>query len=140
MQTERDRLVAELVKAYEREEALYARIMEVVEQQQRVLNTEPDTEVVIDLCGLVQGLMKQISDLERSIEPQKERWMQHRHDPEGRLGVVLDRIQDYIDRIGVAQEQVQAMLLEHMVQQRERTTAVRSGMSARRAAAAYGAL
>jgi hypothetical protein len=144
MQAERkqaaEQLPTELLEAYEREEYLYARIMEVVEEQHRVLSGEPDTEVVVDLCGLVQGLMKQISDLEARIETVKQSWMRHRRDPEGRLAAVLDRIQDYIDRIGTTQEQVQAMLLDHLVQQRDESTAARADMNAHRAAAAYGAL
>lgn len=140
MQNKNDRLAPLLVEAYEREEALYARIMDVVQEQHRVLSTEPDTEVVVDLCGLVQGLMKRISEVEAEIQPLKKQWLGRREGPDGKLAEVLDRIQDLINGIGQAQEQVQAMLLEHLVHERRQSAPGPVAVSARRAAAAYGTL
>lgn len=131
----------ELVRAYRQEEHVYERIMELVCEQDRIMNADPDTRTVVELCELVQDLMGEIALIESSIEPVKRRWEeQDRRDPERRLDAVLGAVQRSIDRIAVGQQRVQGMLLDHARGEQRRTEVAQAGISASRAQLLYGRL
>jgi hypothetical protein len=129
----------ELLCAYRQEENVYKRIMELVREQNRIMDTDPDARAVVDLCELVHGLMAEIALMESAIEPVKRRWEeQDRLDPEGALENVLSALQESIGRIAAGQQRVQEMLLDYARSEQRRTQAAQTGISASRAQLLYG--
>lgn len=128
-----------LISAYRREERAYSRIMELVGEQDRIMSTRADPRALVELCGLVQGLMGEIGGIERTVEPVKRRWeAAGRRDPEGELDAVLSAVQDSIDRIAGVQEHVRQLLVQYVGDEQRRTQAAQAGLTASRARAVYG--
>jgi hypothetical protein len=129
----------QMSQAYGREAELYGQVLELVEQQRRIMETAPDTGRVLALCGQVEGLMAAVADVEAAIAPARRRWEQDRQDPEGELAACLSTIEQTIQKVARAQEQVQAGLLAYMRAHQERTTAARTVLNAGRARRLYRA-
>lgn len=127
----------QLAEAYRREHALYIRIKGLVEEQVRIMETEPDPQAVLNLCGQVEELMAEIACIEQAIEPAKRHWEQDKNDPEGQLDRVLDAVETAIEQIALTQKRVQDALLGYMRVHRERTADARATISASRARSRY---
>jgi len=132
-------LADQLAHAYRTQEGYYRQVRLLVNEQSHVMHTEPDPTVVLDLCRQVEGLMEQISTIERAIEPTKEVWERDRTDPDGALNGVLESIESEIEQISQLQEGVQHSLLDYIRHRQQQTDDVRASMNASRARTLYKA-
>ncbi|KPK66165.1 MAG: hypothetical protein AMK73_00730 [Planctomycetes bacterium SM23_32] len=132
-------LYEQLVHAYRREEALYARVLELVQRQDEVMAAAPDPSCVLELCGDVERLMADIAAVEEAVGPAKKRWEETREDPKGELRAVLTSIEAIIAQVSEVQERVQRRLLDHIERQRQQTESARASVNASRARRLYRA-
>lgn len=130
-------LAAQLAHAYRREERLYARIRDLVKEQARLMETQPDPGAVFDLCSRVETLMAEITTMEEALESAKTEWGKARHDPDGELNAVLTSVEVLIEEIARTQERVQRGLVDYMRQQKERTDGARRSIKVSRASRLY---
>jgi len=130
-------IAAELTDAYRREEQLYLRILDLVEQQNRIMEEDPNPSVVLNLCGDVEGLLDQIADIEEAIAPAKKEWEQSKRQPPQGLDVVLGSIQGSIEKIALRQDHVRQGLMQYIQHHQDRVGRARASVNARRARVAY---
>jgi len=132
-------LAEQLVAAYRQEEQLYGRVLEVVEEQSRVMSEQPSPRRVLELCRQVERLMADIEAVESSIRPAKEQWEKTRDDPTGELDEVLASIEKQIGRVGELQQKVQKHLLAYVEREKQTMDEARASVNARRADNLYRA-
>ncbi|MCK4282671.1 MAG: hypothetical protein KAX44_00015 [Candidatus Brocadiae bacterium] len=132
-------LAAQLTHAYRREEALYGQVMDLVDEQRRIMETEPDPSEVLLLCQQVEALMVQIEEIEAALQPARQQWQRNREDADGQLDAVLASVESVIAKIAELQRCVQQKLLAYMEGQKERTEGARAAINARKARRLYRA-
>ena len=131
-------LTDQLIAAYQDEQRLYLHIRELVAEQARIMDAQPDPAAVLALCNQVEGLMRDVAVIERAIEPAKVAWSETRHDPDGALDRTLAAIQTLIEETAADQERVQERLMALVRRQRETARNARASVNANRARTAYG--
>lgn len=128
----------QLLEAYRREEPIYRRVLELVEQQAQMMEQEPDPSRVLALCRRVEGLMDQIETIEEALQPAKTEW-ERSGTPHQALDELLAAIEGHIERTAEMQERVQQALLRYVEQQKRSTEQTRAQIKARRADRLYRA-
>ena len=132
-------ICAQLVSAYRRERDLYVRVLGLVDEQCRVVESAADPGAVVGLCRQVEELMAEIAAVEKAVEPVKALWERGREDPDGRLGAVLAEVAELIEQVARTQERVQVGLCRFVQRQEERNESARRALSAGRADKLYRA-
>ncbi|MGD2174163.1 MAG: hypothetical protein PVJ27_02080 [Candidatus Brocadiaceae bacterium] len=132
-------LIDQLAHAYSREEELYEQVLDLVNEQHRAMDADEGPAAVLDLCRRVEGVMAEIEQIERAIEPAKRAWEETRQDPDGKLDAILGSVEQCIDRITRRQQSVQEKLLKYLQANRESTDEARASINARKADKLYRA-
>jgi len=128
----------ELMDAYRREEELYVRVLQLVEEQHRAMKDDADVTAVFGLCSRVEDLLDEIAVIEDNIQPTKKQWQQQGDDLPDELESVLGRIQGLIEATAGKQGQVQQWLAENLGRRRQPVAAGTAGVQARQIRRSYG--
>lgn len=129
-------VAVELMDAYRREEELYLRVLQLVEEQHRAMRDDADVTAVFGLCSRVEDLLDEIGVIEQDIQPAKQQWREAGDDPPEELESVLGRIQALIETTAGKQGKVQQWLAENLCR-RQASAAGRDDVSARRIRRSY---
>jgi hypothetical protein len=129
----------ELTEAYRQEEKLYLRILELVEQQGRIMEQQPDPAGVTELCCEVERLLERIAAIERDIAPAKSHWEGSAREISQELDDVLASIQSAIERTAEKQDEVRRKLMQYLRSRRGGDGAAGGRTAVRRARQAYQA-
>ena len=130
-------LCSQLTRAYRQQERLYIRVRELVEEQSRIVETNPSPNDVLDVCNQVEALLAEIAVIEEAIKPAKQQWERAKRDPDGELDSVLGAIQKIIEDTARTQEKVQRRLVDYARLQKERANGARGSIIAMKAHLAY---
>jgi hypothetical protein len=107
-------VLAQLISAYEQEDAIYAALEEAAAEQQAVLRNGRDPFTLDRLLDQQRSLAEDVGRIEAGIAPLRQYWEQrrdtHRHSPDTRrlammLDHVLDGLAERIHRIVAIQKQ-----------------------------------
>jgi len=109
-------LAVELMDAYRREEELYLRVLQLVEEQHRTMKEDEDVTSVFGLCSRVEDLLDEIGVIEQGIEPAKVQWRKEGRKVPEELESVLGRIQVLIETTAGKQGRVQQWLASQLRQ------------------------
>ncbi|MFO7958566.1 MAG: hypothetical protein R6X33_15865 [Candidatus Brocadiia bacterium] len=132
-------LAEQLIAAYQQEKQLYDRVLELVDEQTRIMSEQPNPRRVLEICREVEDLMGDIEAVERAIRPLKQEWQETRSDPTGELDRLLASIEKQIERISERQQNVQEGLLAYVEREKQTMDEARASINARRAGNLYRA-
>lgn len=106
----------DMIDAYRKQERIYNRILELVRKQETLINGDGEFSQagVVKLCERVEERLEDIAELESSIRPAKQEWMEQDGELSGNLEQVLERIADTIEQTRALQFQVQKSLSDRV--------------------------
>ena len=131
-------VATELTDAYRREEELYLRVLQLVEEQNRAMKDDADLTAVFGLCSKVEDLLDEIAMIEENIQPAKEQWNERGEEPPEELECVLGRIQTLIQKTAGKQGKVQQWLARQLCSSNQVAESDPVGVNAGRVRRSYG--
>lgn len=129
----------QLTQAYRNERDYYRKVDELVREQMRIMERQPDPGAVLELCRQVEDLMAEIATIEEAIEPAKKCWAENQESEDEELDRLLGAIERMIEEISENQERVGRRLMAFVKQQQEGADDARRSIDASRARSLYKA-
>jgi hypothetical protein len=98
-----------VLDAYNRQEEIYASILELVKRQLDLFqgDTEPESADLVQLCAEVEGHLDRIARIESEIESEKAHYLESDRELPPALVRILSRIEQMINETKKLQREVQ---------------------------------
>ena len=128
----------ELTEAYREERALYREVLDRVDEQQEIMDHDPNPARVLKLCQEVESLLEDVAGIEQRIDPIKEQWEHSGNQRPEQLDRILEEIQQMIEQTAGKQDRVRRELIDYVRKHQQKPTRSPT-TNAHQARRAYGA-